>query len=215
MVMMVWIGFLVAAYFLGAVPFGRIIGKRVARIDIRNQGSGNIGATNVARELGIGWGILTLVLDAAKGSIPVMAALAMGGEGGLAEGTGLAAVVGHQFSVFLGFRGGKGVATALGVFGTLDPGITVAALGVFLAVVAVTDHVSMGSMAASCAMPLGLALFGGTPERTAAAVVIAGLIVWAHRENIRRLLRGEERGWRRGREVQPRRSKSRSNSSSE
>jgi glycerol-3-phosphate acyltransferase PlsY len=213
--MMIWIVFLVAAYFLGAVPFGRIIGKRVARIDIQRQGSGNIGATNVARELGIGWGILTLVLDAAKGAIPVMAALAMDGERGLAEGAGLAAIVGHQFSVFMRFRGGKGVATALGIFCVLEPWITVAALGVFLGVVAVTDHVSMGSMAASCAMPVGVALLGGPPERLAAAVVMAGLIVWAHRENIRRLLHGEERGWRRARESQPRRSRSRSNSSSE
>jgi len=212
---MLWIVFLLAAYLLGAVPFGRIIGKRVARIDIRKQGSGNIGATNVARELGLGWGILTLVLDAAKGAIPVIAALAIGGERGLAEGAGLAAIVGHQFSVFIGFRGGKGVATALGIFAVLEPGITVAALGVFLAVVAVTDHVSMGSMATSCGMPLGIALSGGPLERIAAAAVMAGLIVWAHRENIVRLLHGEERGWRRGPEGQPRRSRRRSNSSSE
>jgi acyl phosphate:glycerol-3-phosphate acyltransferase len=138
------------------------------------------------------------------------------GEGkGLSEAAGIAAVVGHQFSLFMGFRGGKGVATALGVFTALEPVITAAALVVFLAAVAATDHVSVGSMAASLAMPVILALTGGGVERVAMAMAIAGLIVVAHRENIGRLARGEERRWRRERADQERRSRRRSISSSE
>ena len=213
---MVWILFPLGAYLLGAVPFGRIIAKAVASIDIRTQGSGNIGATNVARELGLKWGALTLALDGFKGAVPVLLAEVLGGEApGLAEAAGIAAIVGHQFSVFLGFRGGKGVATALGVFGAMEPVATAAALLVFLAAVAVTDHVSVGSMAASLAVPVILALTGGGVERVVMAFAVSGLILAAHRENIGRLARGEERGWRRDRSDQEKRSRRPSNSSSE
>ncbi|MFO7783640.1 MAG: glycerol-3-phosphate 1-O-acyltransferase PlsY [Thermodesulfobacteriota bacterium] len=212
---MVWVLYPLVAYLLGSIPFGRIIGKAVARVDVREKGSRNIGATNVAREVGIKWGALTLVLDALKGAAPVLV-LHMGGfEGGLAELCGLAAILGHQFSVFLGFRGGKGVATALGIFFALEPFACGAALGVFLVVVLLTDIISLGSIAASCSVPLFIFLFSGPIERIGVAVAVSVLIVIAHRENIGRIIRGEERRWKRDVKDHPRRSRSPSSSSSE
>jgi len=201
---MIWIFIPLAAYLVGAVPFGRIIARAAAQIDIRERGSGNIGATNVAREVGMKWGLLTLVLDGIKGAVPVVGVAAFQGEvTGLAEAAGLAAIVGHQFSVFLGLRGGKGVATALGFFAALEPLVTVGALVVFLVAVGVTDYVSSGSMAAAGSVPVFLCLCGGSYERIAVAAAVAALIVLAHRENIGRLIRGEERKWRRGK-INPR-----------
>ncbi|MCF8060951.1 MAG: glycerol-3-phosphate 1-O-acyltransferase PlsY [Deltaproteobacteria bacterium] len=213
---MEWLLYPLLAFLLGSIPFGRIIGRAAARIDVQEVGSRNIGATNVAREVGLGWGVMTLVLDALKGAAPVLVVVAMGAEPvGLAEVCGLAAVAGHQFSPFLRFHGGKGVATALGVFLAMEPIACGVALAAFVVVVAVSDAVSLGSMTAACCIPLYLVLSGGSTERIAVSAAVAGLILLAHRENIGRLLRGEERRWRKDRRAQPRRSRSRSSSSSE
>ncbi len=187
------------SYLLGAVPFGLVVGK-LAGIDVRQHGSKNIGATNVSRTLGKKFGLITLVLDVLKGYAPMYAASALLPETPEAViivcGCGVAAVVGHMFPVYLGFRGGKGVATGLGVFLYLSPLAIAVSLGVFLAAVACSGFVSVGSLLASALFPLWLFLLGGSPTVIAAAAVIAVLIWIKHHENIRRLLRGEEKTWK-------------------
>jgi glycerol-3-phosphate acyltransferase PlsY len=211
--------FAVFSFLLGAVPFGRLIGRAVARIDITQRGSRNIGATNVARELGIKWGLLTLLLDTLKGFLPVILCsyyLPRSGAGRelWLSIVGLSALGGHQFSPFLGFQGGKGVATALGVFLALSPVACLLALPLFLFAVYRWDFISLASMVSVSALPIILALLGRPAPVVIAAVAAAGLICYRHRENIDRLLKGEERRWRKGK-AQPNRSRSLSNSSSE
>ena len=213
------IPYVVVAYLLGSVPFGKVIAKRVAHVDITQRGSGNIGATNVARELNAKWGILTLVLDVLKGLAPVVVFAYCasqenhGYETGLCA-VGLAALLGHQFSLFLGFRGGKGVATALGVYLGISPLSCLLALILFFLIVYKWDFISLGSMVSVSSMPLFLALFGKPLPLVVGSFVMAALICLKHRENIQRLVRGKERKWSH-RKNQEKRSKSLSNSSSE
>lgn len=192
--------FAVAAYILGSVPFGKLISRRVADIDITQRGSGNIGATNVARVIGLKWGILTLSLDALKGFIPAILfrLLFPQPELGLSL-VGLTALLGHQFSLFCGFRGGKGVATALGAFLAIAPIPSLLALALFVLAVYLSDYVSLGSLVSACAMPLLLLLHGKSETVAIASLIMAILICIKHKENIVRLTRGEERGWRKGR----------------
>jgi len=198
----VWAMFPVFSYLLGAIPFGRVIGARVARIDVRQGGSGNIGATNVARQVGLKWGVVTLVLDALKGAIPVVVAgVLTEGARGLPEACGLAAILGHQFSVFLGFGGGKGVATALGVFAALQPLVCVGSIIVFLAVVAFFDYVSLGSIAAAWSIPLLTGVMGSPLERVVVGLIAAALITVRHRENIERLIKGNETHWKKRKKI--------------
>lgn len=181
------------AYVFGSVPFGRVIGLCVARVDVRQRGSGNIGATNVARQVGLKWGILTLFLDGLKGSLPVMAAGAMfEGVFGVQEVAGISAIIGHQFSIFLGFKGGKGVATALGVFCPLEPAACGIAAIIFLLTVSISRYVSLGSIAACCFVPLILAFQGSEAVRIGLGAAAAFFIVIRHKDNIKRLIRGEE-----------------------
>jgi len=190
---------LVCSYFLGAVPFGLVVGK-LAGVDVRQHGSKNIGATNVSRTLGKKYGVVTLILDVLKGYTPMVAASSMLPETPeslvIIGGCGVAAVVGHMFPVYLGFRGGKGVATGLGVFLYFSPLAIAFSLGVFLAAVVFSGFVSAGSLLASALFPLWLYLLGGSPTVIAAAGVIAVLIWIKHHENIRRLRRGEEKTWK-------------------
>jgi glycerol-3-phosphate acyltransferase PlsY len=192
-----WIPLFVVAFLLGSVPFGRLISQWVARIDITKRGSGNIGATNVARELGLKWGVLTLVLDVLKGLAPALlfARLFPGAHLGLAI-TGLCALLGHQFTPFLRFRGGKGVATALGVYLAISPLGCLAAAVVFVLTVTFWDFISLGSIVGACAVPVLFALLGVPLELILASVVAAGLICLKHKDNIRRLAAGNERRWR-------------------
>ncbi|HDR15206.1 MAG TPA: glycerol-3-phosphate 1-O-acyltransferase, partial [Desulfobacteraceae bacterium] len=169
-------------------------------IDISTVGSGNIGATNVAREIGVKWGALTLILDCLKGLAPT--AVAVTSYSGhfepstMAALSGLAALIGHQFSVFLKFKGGKGVATALGVFIVLCPVCVASALVVFVLLVYIPGYISLASMGASVCMPVFL-IFSDAPDiNTAAGFLIAGLIVLAHRDNILRLKQKQEPRWR-------------------
>lgn len=193
--------FSVAAYLLGAVPFGKLLAKLVARIDITQRGSRNIGATNVARELGLGWGLVTLALDVLKGLLPVLLFYRVSYTGDLTSQIALAVVslsplLGHQFSIFMGFKGGKGVATALGVYLALSPFSCLLGLVVFLLVVIRWDYVSLGSMIASGAVPIFLTLFHQPKPVVFASVFMAALIYVRHRENISRLARGEETKWK-------------------
>ena len=192
------LGVAVAAYLLGSIPFGLILTKIFGGADIRKSGSGNIGATNVARVMGPAAGILTLLLDAAKGALAVWLA------GRFAEHhatsmtlAGIAALVGHCFPVWLKFKGGKGVATALGVFGMLAPLAALGATVFFLVVVLMWRYVSMGSVSAAAAMPL-LVYFLWAPGHAPPLVVTFGtlfaaaLVIAKHDANLERLVDGTE-----------------------
>jgi len=193
--------FAIAAYIIGSIPFGKLIAAYVAHVDITRRGSGNIGATNVAREIGMKWGIITLILDMLKGFLPMVAfSLYAPGSGTAHEAAlasiGLCALLGHMFPLFLKFRGGKGVATALGVYLAISPLSILFGLILFVLVVAIGKFVSLGSMIGACAIPLFLTLFDKPAPFISASVVMAILICWKHRENIHRLLRGEEPKWK-------------------
>ncbi|MBW1735358.1 MAG: glycerol-3-phosphate 1-O-acyltransferase PlsY [Deltaproteobacteria bacterium] len=193
--------FAAGAYLLGAIPFGKIIARYAARIDITKQGSGNIGATNVARELGMKWGIITLILDLLKGFVPVILFSLLSDQGAAPDQTALAsigicALLGHMFPVFLGFQGGKGVATALGVYLALSPLSCLLGLVLFIILVALWDYISLGSILSAAAMPLLLFLFGKPEPLIMGALLMALLIWYKHRVNIQDLIRGRERKWK-------------------
>jgi glycerol-3-phosphate acyltransferase PlsY len=190
------------AFLSGSIPFGLLVMKLAGKGDVRAQGSGNIGATNVMRSGGKGLGIATLALDAAKGFLPVcLARLAGLGPEALAWVV-LAAVAGHVFTPWLRFKGGKGVATALGAVLAYHPAMVLPAFGVFLATLLVSRYVSLGSVLAAAALFLtALGLAGAwaivpTPEPRWPALLawalLSGLVILKHRANLERLFRGTE-----------------------
>jgi glycerol-3-phosphate acyltransferase PlsY len=188
----------VAAYLLGSIPFGLLVAKLFGGGDVRKAGSGNVGATNVTRVAGPFAGMLTLVLDAAKGSAAVWLAGHFSGEAsGWTIAAGLAALIGHCFPVWLRFRGGKGVATAAGMFLMLSPPALLGSVLLFLIVVASTRYVSLGSIAAAAAMPL-LIYFLWAPHHAPPLIVTLGafaaamLVVYKHDANLQRLVEGRE-----------------------
>jgi acyl phosphate:glycerol-3-phosphate acyltransferase len=192
---------LVVAYLLGSVPFGYLLVRASGGGDVRETGSGGTGATNVTRRAGRWAGLLTLALDALKGAAAVLFArlLLTEGEGWWVAAAAVAAIVGHVFPVWLGFRGGKGVATGLGVFAVLAPLALLCALPVFVLVVWVTRYVSLGSIVAAALVPLAVWALGTRAARgdellpvLTAASLGGALIIFMHRANIGRLLRGEE-----------------------
>jgi glycerol-3-phosphate acyltransferase PlsY len=189
---------LIMAYLLGSIPFGLILAKLFGGADVRKAGSGNIGATNVLRVVGPLAGILTLLLDAAKGWLAVwLASRITHDQTTVMILAGLLAMVGHCFPVWLGFRGGKGVATAAGVFAALCPLAFFAALVLFILVVSFWRYVSLGSLAAAAALPLFVYLlwaphFAPPESVTLGSLAIAVLVIVQHRGNIIRLARGEE-----------------------
>jgi glycerol-3-phosphate acyltransferase PlsY len=192
--------FLIGAYLLASIPFGLIISKGVEDMDITKVGSGNIGAANVAREVGLKWGIMTLLADALKGFIPVAATYYFLGSstelqetmGGL---VGLGALLGHQFPVYNRLRGGKGVATGLGVFLAISPISCLFSGMLFLIAVALWRYTSLGSMTAALTMPIWLYVMGHSPYMVALSGAMSLLIIVRHRENIQRLIRGNEIRW--------------------
>jgi glycerol-3-phosphate acyltransferase PlsY len=217
-----WLVAAAVAFAAGSIPFGPIV-ARAHGIDLRTVGSGNIGATNVGRALGRGWGILVYVLDAAKGAIPVLLAGSMAnilGKQPEAMVPGdlwgwlmlpVAAVLGHMFSPWMGFKGGKGVATGSGAMLAVWPVLTgpvVVAIGLWALVLAVTRMVSVASVVAAIAIPMTVAFSSisrtgdGTPdgsmplEHAVPAIVVTGavaaLVVWKHRGNMQRVLAGTE-----------------------
>ena len=183
-----------AAYAVGAVPIGFLVARAFGIGDIRRHGSGNIGATNVLRTLGRTAALLTLAGDIAKGYAAVVVGGRIGGDDpALTAAAAVAAVAGNCWSVFLGFRGGKGVATGLGAMLRLSPLATLAAVPVFLVVAATTRFVSLGSILAAACVPFG-ALALGTPRASVVgAFAVAAIVVLRHRENIARLRAGTER----------------------
>lgn len=197
-----------AGYGCGSLPFGLWLGRALRGVDVRTLGSGNLGATNVYRTLGPAVGVPTLLLDIAKGALPVLllprlplARAFPGGAEWCAIAAGIAAVLGHVFTFLAGFRGGKGVATSVGVMLGLAP----AAFGVFVAVfvvaVAVTRYISVGSTLGALAFAGAVAWTRGLRTPTfVLACVLALVIVVRHRDNYRRLARGEERRFAFGRD---------------
>jgi glycerol-3-phosphate acyltransferase PlsY len=181
-----------AAFLLGSIPTGVLVARHKG-VDLRQVGSGNIGATNVGRALGKRWAAFVLIIDATKGALPVLLAGHLLADPWLPALGGLAAVLGQVFSVFLRGRGGKGVATSLGAGMALAPLATLACLLTFLVLYAVFRLVSVGSLAAVVCYPLFLWLLGlATPPRLVFAVVVAVVVIVRHKANIERLLRGEE-----------------------
>jgi len=184
---------LTVAYLIGSIPFALIMARRWGTTDLRRIGSGNIGAANVARASGLTAGVLVAVLDIAKGAASVLLAERLNPAGGVPAAAGVAAIVGHIYPVWLRFRGGKGVATACGVFSVLSPLATPAALGLFFATVWVTKYISVGSVLASLALPPIAYATGSSGPVVVAATAAATLIVFRHRSNLARVREGTER----------------------
>ncbi len=194
---------LIAAYLLGSIPFGYLIVRAKEGGDVRVSGSGGTGATNVTRRAGKSAGIITLLLDASKGALAIyLARKFLTPDFGMSwwvAAAAILAVVGHIFPVWLGFRGGKGVATGVGVFLGLSPLAVACAALVFILIVATTRYVSLGSIAATIAFPVCVFLLStfvkpvdGLKQILAASIIGGALIIFMHRANIGRLMRGTE-----------------------
>jgi len=185
---------LAAAYLLGSIPFGLILAKLFAGSDIRNSGSGNIGATNVLRTSGPSLGVATLALDILKGLAAVWLAGWMTNDSTLwTSAAALAVMAGHSFPIFLGFKGGKAVASFVGAFGYLTPMPVFAVAVIFLVVVATTHYISAGSIIAAGAFPLGVWLILHPPPEILLASILGGwFIVYRHRANLGRIRDGTE-----------------------
>ena len=204
------LGFIVSfalSFLIGGIPFGYLIARVVLKDDIRKHGSGNIGATNVGRVCGWKWGSLVLVLDALKGLLPTLIcprwlATADGYPQSLQFLTivaGMSAIAGHMFPVWLGFKGGKGVATALGVVLVISWKASLVALGAFIIIVALSRMVALASIAAAIAFMATQLILQGSKTLDASflpmtlfSILIPVLIIWRHRSNIQRMWRGEE-----------------------
>lgn len=182
------------AYLLGSIPTSYVVARLAAGIDLREHGSRNLGATNLYRVLGLKYAVPVGLFDVLKGAIPVLWIAPWSGDSPwLPVVLGAVAVLGHIYSVFVRFRGGKGVATAAGVVAALAPAAFAASAAVWILVVWISGYVSVGSLSAALFFPLGVLLFGPQDERIlAVGIGLALLIVYTHRSNIQRLLRGTE-----------------------
>lgn len=179
-----------AGYLIGSIPFAFLLARRLGGVDLREAGSGNVGAANVLRTTSASLGIAAAALDICKGA--AVAVLA-GGDPGTRAAAGLAAIAGHVFPVWLRFRGGKGVATACGVYAVLTPLPAAIAFAAFLIIVARTRFVSLGSLVATSLLPIAAMLSRAPSPIVASAVAGAALIVYRHRGNVARLRAGTER----------------------
>jgi glycerol-3-phosphate acyltransferase PlsY len=190
MMLLVW---LCAAYLIGAIPTGVILTRLTGREDIRQAGSGNIGATNVYRVAGRTLGVVTLIGDCLKGLLPVLAAQQF-----LQLDTRSVALValvtflGHCYPIYLGFKGGKGVATSLGIFLVLSPLAVLVALIVFLLVLGLWRYISLASVSAAAVIPFLVLFFAGAPSLFISSLIMAALVIWKHKTNIERLRSGSE-----------------------
>ena len=189
----------VVAFVSGSIPFGVIFSKLFSGEDPRKVGSGNIGATNVVRAAGVKAGILTLIFDIAKGAVPVILARKMLGSENMAALCGVFAILGHCYSPFLGFRGGKGVATGAGVFLAISPLSFFMAFVVFMLVFVFSKIVSLSSISAAISMPVFVYITTKDFSFALITLVVSLLVVFRHKDNIQRLLKGEERKFSLGR----------------
>lgn len=195
-----WLGLVAGSYLLGSLSFSLAVVWLLQRADVRKLGSGNAGATNVLRAAGRWPALLVLLLDIAKGIVPVRVARALGAPSEVVAAAAFAVIVGHVFPLFFGFRGGKGVATGFGAFVSLLPLPAGAALAIFLAVVATTRYVSVGSILAALSVPVFAVLFAragwiapSPPIALALASATASVVVLKHLGNLQRLFAGTER----------------------
>lgn len=185
---------LVIAYLLGSISFSYFIGKKVANIDIRKHGSGNAGATNTLRVLGKGPAILVLVLDALKAVVAMLITNWITGGDPLAYAlAGIFAIVGHNWPIFFGFRGGKGIATAIGVVIAISPSAFIAAAILAVVAIAITRYVSLGSLIFVTAVPLGFVYFDVHPATIWVSLLITIFAYVRHYQNIINLIHGKER----------------------
>jgi len=179
------------AFLLGSIPFGVVVAK-VYGVNLKKVGSGNIGATNVLRAMGKGPALLTLVGDVLKGSLAVVAGRYFLHSASLEGIIGLSAIVGHNFSLFLRFRGGKGVATSIGVLLIYSPKAGVLTVILWLIVMLVTRYSSLGAIVSFGVLPFGIYVLDYTQEKLIISVLIAFLLIFRHTDNIKRLLQGTE-----------------------
>ena len=186
------IGLIILGYLAGSIPTGLILSKAFSEVDPRREGSHNIGATNIFRTAGKKLGALTLVGDCLKGLIPVLLALWLMKSEAWVCLVALAAFAGHLFPVFLKFKGGKGVATALGVYLGIAPLVVLIDAVIFFGVVLKWRYISLGSLTAAAVMPVLIAILTGSRFYLVASLIIAGLIWYRHQDNIRRLFAGSE-----------------------
>jgi len=187
-----WLLCVLGAYLVGSIPIGLLVSKAFAGVDPRVQGSGNIGATNVLRSTGTLPGVLTLIGDMLKGFAPVVVARALDAPDAYLGAVGLAAVLGHVFPIYLRFRGGKGVATAMGVMSAVTPWAIAVAIILFVIVVAVGRIVSLASLSAAASLPFWTWLLDYPSCYLGLSLIVAGLIFFRHKDNIGRLLRHQE-----------------------
>ncbi len=180
------------AYLVGSIPFAFLLSRR-SGIDLRRVGSGNIGASNVLRTRGVRAAVLAVVLDAAKGSIAVLVAQPLAAGPSATMAAGLASILGHVYPLWLRFRGGKGVATAAGVFAILTPAALGISAGVFLVAVWISRYISVGSMAAAATLAIAAAVGDAPGIIAAGAAIAAGIILNRHRANLGRIVAGPER----------------------
>jgi acyl phosphate:glycerol-3-phosphate acyltransferase len=192
---------LAAAYLIGSFPTSYVAGRLARGIDLRQHGSGNLGATNAFRVLG--WKAATpiFILDIAKGWFPAFYFPMIDGQAwGWALAYGSAAIIGHIFSIYVRFKGGKGVATGAGVFLALAPVAVLAGLALWITIVALTGYVSLASIAAAALLPVAVFLTLGAGPVLWLALALGAFVIWAHRANMGRLIRGEEHSFRRRRD---------------
>ncbi len=185
------------AYIIGSIPTGYLIVKLLTGKDIREIGSGNIGATNVRRILGLKWFFIVLFLDALKGFLPVFVAqnLTRTGAEIIPVLTGLSAISGHTFTIFLKFKGGKGVATGLGVFSALSPFSIFSCVVVFVVLLFMFKYISLGSITAAFLLPIFIFIYGESGEYGfifILAILAAAFVIYKHTDNIKRLIEGTE-----------------------
>lgn len=199
---MTWLYILIVigAYLLGSIPTGMIIARRMG-VNLRRVGSGNIGATNVTRALGKGWGAVVLLCDILKGLIPVLVSRkVIGSEGWQAEiwlsSTVMAALLGHCFSVFIGFQGGKGVATGFGALVALTPLAAFLALCVWITSFSIYRLSALGAISAAASLPITIFMVYPSRIYLALSLIVAVLIFYTHRENIKRMIEGKEKGFK-------------------
>ena len=187
--------FVVAAaisYILGSIPNGLILGKAIWGVDLRQHGSKNIGATNAWRTIGKAGGISIFALDFLKGAVSAYLGLHLGGSELAGVLCGILAIAGHSWSVFLAFKGGKGVATGLGVIAALMPMVTLIVFAVWFAIVYFTGYVSLGSIVGAALVPILTLFFGLHTEFLILGLIAAVFIIYRHKSNIERLLNGTE-----------------------
>ena len=193
---MVWVVWLAGAYLAGSIPFGFLIGK-MRGVDVRTVGSKNIGATNVFRTVGKTWGLLAFLCDFLKGLVPVLLAKTFGGEAHLPLAVGLMTVVGHMFTCFMKFKGGKGIATGFGMLVGLIPWLVLVAFGIWAVTVWLSHYISLGSCVAAAFLAVAVWFPWLSPGRSdlplCVVVTLVGLVaIYKHKSNIRRLLAGCE-----------------------